>query len=90
MKIFEQSVSMILVRRKSQVEGSKVMKSGINYELKAGNIIIHAPVDTPKHPINIFEMHPDGTNKTTYGRKRGQATQRNLRVRLCRFSPLER
>ena len=30
------------------------MKGGINFELKADNIIIHAPVDTPKHLINIF------------------------------------
>ena len=43
------------------------MKGEINFELKAGNIIIHAPADTPKHP-NIF----------TYGRKKGQATQGNL------------
>ena len=52
------------------------MKGEINFELKAGNIIIHAPADTPKHP-NIFEILPDGKNKTTYGRKKGQATQGN-------------
>ena len=38
--------------------------------LKADNIIIHAPVDTPKHRINIFEILPDETNKTTYERKK--------------------
>ena len=38
MKIFEQSVWMILVRRKSQVEASSVIKGGINFELKADNI----------------------------------------------------
>ena len=42
MKIFQQSVWMIPVRRKSQVKG------GINFELKAENII-HAPVGSPKH-----------------------------------------
>ena len=41
------------------------MKSGINFELKADNIIIHAPVVPPKHLINIFEIPPDGTNNTT-------------------------
>ena len=46
------------------------MKGGINFELKADNTILHALVDTPKHLINIFEMLPDGTNKTTYGRKK--------------------
>ena len=53
------------------------MKGGINFELKADNTIVHALVDilhalvdTPKHLINIFEMLPDGTNKTTYGRKK--------------------
>ena len=44
------------------------MKGGINFELKADKIIIHAPVDTPTHLINIFEILPDGTNKTTNGR----------------------
>ena len=39
------------------------MKSGINFELKADNIIIRAPVDTPKHLINIFEILPDGTKR---------------------------
>ena len=43
------------------------MKGGINFELTADNIVIHAPVDTPTH-INIFEILPDGTNKTTNGR----------------------
>ena len=53
------------------------MKGGINFELKADNTIVHALVDilhalvdTPKHLINIFEMLPDGTNKTTHGRKK--------------------
>ena len=46
------------------------MKGGINFELKADNTILQALVDTPKHLINIFEMLPDGTNKTTYGRKK--------------------
>ena len=46
------------------------MKGGINFELKAENTILHALVDTPKHLINIFEMLPDGTNKTTYVRKK--------------------
>ena len=55
---------MILVRRKSQVETSKVIKGGINFELKADNVI-HAPVDTPKHFINIFEILPDGKKKPT-------------------------
>ena len=41
------------------------MKGGINFELKAANIITHAPVDTPKHLINIFEILPDATNKTS-------------------------
>ena len=59
---------MILVRRKSQVETSKVMKGGINFELKADNII-HAPVDTPKHFINIFKILPDGKKKA-YVRKK--------------------
>ena len=53
------------------------MKGEINFELKAGNIIINAPADTPKHS-NIFEILLDGKNKTTYGRKKGQATQGNL------------
>ena len=44
------------------------MKGGINFELKADKIIIHAPVDTPTHLINICEILPDGTNKTTNGR----------------------
>ena len=43
------------------------MKGGINFELKADNTILQALVDTPKH---LFEMLPDGTNKTTYGRKK--------------------
>ena len=28
------------------------------------------PVDTPKYLLNIFEILPDGTNKTTYIRKK--------------------
>ena len=44
------------------------MKGGINFELKADKIIIHAPVDTPTHLVNICEILPDGTNKTTNGR----------------------
>ena len=56
------------------------MKGGINFELKADNIIIHTPVDTAKHLINIFEILPDGTNKTAYiliytEERKGQATQ---------------
>ena len=54
------------------------MKSGINFELKADNIIIHASVDFPKNLTNIFEILPDGTNKTTYERKKGQTTQEDL------------
>ena len=46
------------------------MEGGINFELKVDNIIIHAPVDTLKHFVNIFEILPYGTNKTTYGRKK--------------------
>ena len=77
------------------------MKGGINFELKAANIITHAPVDTPKHLINIFEILPDGTNKTTYGRKKapGHSGKFNMVdwngwsfcscVGLCGFSPLE-
>ena len=53
------------------------MKGGINFELKADIIIIYAPVDTPKHLINIFEILPDGTNKTTLEERKGQATQGN-------------
>lgn len=49
---------MILVRWKSQAEASSVMKGGINFELKADGIIIRAPVDSPKHLINIFEIIP--------------------------------
>ena len=75
------------------------MKGGINFELKADNIIIHAHVDTPKHLINTFEILPDGTNKTTYRRKKGQGYSGKFNmadwngwsfcscVRLCRFSP---
>ena len=78
------------------------MKSGIFFELKADNIIIHVPVVPPTHLINIFEILPDGTNKTTYGRKErpGYSGKFNMadwngwsfcsRVRLCRFSPSER
>ena len=62
---------MILVRRKSQVETSKVMKGGINFELKADNII-HAAVAAPKHFINIFEILPDGKKKA-YIRKKEKA-----------------
>jgi len=51
------------------------MKGGSNFELKADNIVINAPVDTPKHLINIFETLPDGTNKTIYGKRKGQASQ---------------
>ena len=29
---------------------------------------MHAPTDTSKHFINIFETLPGGTNKTAYGR----------------------
>ena len=73
------------------------MKEEINFELKAGNIIIHAPVDTPKHLNNIFEILPDGTNKTTNGRKKrpGYSWKFNMAewngwsfcscVRLCGF-----
>ena len=68
---------MILVRKKSQVEASSVIKGGINFELKADNIIIGAPTDTPKHLINIFEILLDGTNKTSYGRKKRPGYQRN-------------
>ena len=46
------------------------MKGGINFELKADNIIIHAPVDTPKHLINIFEILPD--EQKDYKRKAAQ------------------
>ena len=49
------------------------MKGGINFELKTDNIIVHAPVDAPKHLISIFEILPDGTNKTTYIRKKEKA-----------------
>ena len=92
----------MILRRKNQVEASKVIKGEINFELKADNIIIHAPVDAPKHLTYIFEMLPDGTNKTAYGRKKRPGysgkcnmTDRNgwsfcSRVRLCRFSPSER
>ena len=62
---------MILVRRKSQVETSIVMKGGINFELKADNIM-HALVDTPKHFINIFEIFPD-EKKKDYIRKKEKA-----------------
>ena len=45
-----------------------VSTAELKIELKADNIITHAPVDTPTHLINIFEILPDGTNKTTNGR----------------------
>ena len=41
------------------------MKGGINFEFKAGNIVIDAPVDTPKHlmvltrPLVYLAMLPD-------------------------------
>ena len=41
------------------------MKGGINFELKADNII-HALVDTPKHFINISEILPDWWDKQDY------------------------
>ena len=78
---------MILVRRKSQVETSKVMKGGINFELKADNII-HAPVDTPKHFINIFKILPDGKKKA-YIRKKENSGKLNMKDRngwsFCSF-----
>ena len=39
-------------------QASSVMKGGINFELKADGIIIRAPVNSPKHLINIFEIIP--------------------------------
>ena len=47
------------------------MKGGINFELNADNII-HAPTDTPINTSLIFLRYFlfDGTNKTTYGRKK--------------------
>ena len=56
------------------------MKGGINFELKADNTILQALVDTPKHLINIFEMLPDGTNKTTYGRKKRPGYSRKFNM----------
>ena len=92
--------------QKEKPSRSKFSSEGRNlFELKHYNII-HAPGDTSKHFINIFETLPDGINKTAnernkrpgYSRKFNMA-DRNGRSfcslvcelsRLCRFLPLER
>ena len=90
---------MILVRRKSQVEATEGQNK---FELKHYNII-HAPADTSKHFINIFETLPDETNKTANGRNKRPGYSRKFNMlgrngwsfcslfceRLCRFSALD-
>ena len=89
--------------QKEKPSRSKLSPEGQNkFELKHYNII-HAPADTSKHFINIFETLPDGTNKTANGKNKRPGYSRKFNMadrngwsfcsllceRLCRFSPLE-
>ena len=79
------------------------MKGEINFELKADNIIIHAPL-TLQNTLLIFLRYflMEQTRLHIYGRKKrpGYSGKFNMvdwngwpfcsRVRLCRFSPSER
>ena len=58
-------------------EASKVIKGGVNFELKEDNIIIRAPVDTPNTLLKFLRYFLMEQAKLHTEERKGQATPGN-------------